>query len=1529
MLLAGPSAAATLNEAKAKFADRDYVAARAAYADVLRTSFAGDTAQATKDLPEARLKEALGQYGWTLFLLDDYVGSRDVFARFARLDPKRFEAQLGLAWNAIKLGVYDEADGLLTKADDLARRTERSSVDDARGWLAVKRGDYKAATSSFKREDSRQFEEHGGYYIADSQVGLAWVAIFQNDWREAQNRFKDGLVRNANCQFCRDGLARVKLQAGKAADALAEAVRGAKLSRHNYGLVTLVDQILASLNDVNLSIATYRELADAHRGDAVWEVRHANALVAAGKAEEGRQLLAALIGREPDNALARAALRNLKFAERAIVAEGWEQYARADYAGALDACTARREEARGRKSAAAEDCRGWALLALNKPRDAADAFKAAHAIDPEFFYADSGLVAARQAQLGGYTAAWAQLDAGRYDDAGKAFAAARASVDADLQWLVDDGLAWIEYYKGNRAGARAAFERIVAANPDAYLSQRGLGLIALDEAQHQRAVELLTKSFERAPYQAVAAYTTPALRLIEASRHAEAQAVLDLAERAWPLSADVQLLAARAYKGLGDERRASEKAVAAAALAPAYIEPVFDKLGLSAGLARNAYLSLGWGLYYAGLSDAARNRFRQYLAAGGTDRSGELGLGWTELAMGDAKAAEAAFGKALATREDADALAGRGWARLGQNDPAAAESSFRKALGLVAGHLSAGEGIAALKFRLTAFVKDGWDKYYRGAYTDALAACEAKRDAARSARNPAAEDCRGWSLLALGRPEESEKAFAAALAIDPAFFYSESGRIAAKRAGLVTYDEAWSLVLLGRYDEAKAKFGRARIGLGQEFVWLIDDGLAWLDYYGGNHDAAKSAFDRIVAATPAAYLSRKGLGYVAVAKKDWRKAVEELTRSYTTAPYQPVAAYTESALKMVEAGRHEEARGILEAATKVWPLSADVRVLLARAYKGLRNEDAAVAHAVAAARLAPAYIDAVFDGLGLPGAKVRDAWLALGWGLYYAGRGADAIKRFDQYLGGGGTDVTARLGRGWASLAVGDARAAEAAFLKALEAGENADAHAGLGYVALAGDHDADAEKRFRRSLELAAGYAPAQSGIGTVKFRETAIVRDGWDAYWRGEYQKALDACTARRQDAAKRKSAAAEDCRGWALLGLERHEDAAKAFEAALKVDPGFFYSQSGLVTAKQAGMARYNEAWRLIGEKRWDDAAARLAGARGDVEPRLRWLIDDALGWIKFYKGDHAGAAQAFDAIVLANPQAYLSRTGLGFVAVERRDYAKAVEHLTASFTVAPYQTIASYTAPAIKLLDAKKSGEARAVLNLGERAWPLSADIQYLQARAAQGLGNETEAARHAVLAASLGPTLINDAFDKLGLPAAKVRDAYHVLAWGLYFARANEAAIKRFDQYIAAGGDDPNAVRGRAFALFRLDRIDDAIAGLSKVQGHERDNRLQPIVENIPIPGTSTTWPLAYDASSTLAWALLRKGDAKGADQAFRKVLETHPFWIDALTGLGYSLEALGREDEARARFAEALKLAPSYPDALQGYAKVSGGERPG
>ncbi len=54
---------------------------------------------------------------------------------------------------------------------------------------------------------------------------------------------------------------------------------------------------------------------------------------------------------------------------------------------------------------------------------------------------------------------------------------------------------------------------------------------------------------------------------------------------------------------------AEQKLVIAASLAPAYIEPVVDELGLSPENIKDAYYSIGWSMYYIGKFDDAELKY--------------------------------------------------------------------------------------------------------------------------------------------------------------------------------------------------------------------------------------------------------------------------------------------------------------------------------------------------------------------------------------------------------------------------------------------------------------------------------------------------------------------------------------------------------------------------------------------------------------------------------------------------------------------------------------------------------------------------------------------------------------------------------------------------------------------------------------------------------------------------------------------------------------------------------------------------------
>src|SRR4030067_914544 len=115
-------------------------------------------------------------------------------------------------------------------------------------------------------------------------------------------------------------------------------------------------------------------------------------------------------------------------------------------------------------------------------------------------------------------------------------------------------------------------------------------------------------------------------------------------------------------------------------------------------------------------------------------------------------------------------------------------------------------------------------------------------------------------------------------------------------------------------------------------------------------------------------------------------------------------------------------------------------------------------------------------------------------------------------------------------------------------------------------------------------------------------------------------------------------------------------------------------------------------------------------------------------QYSRRQYDGAERAFRQVVAGTPEAYLSQKGLGFVALERGDWAGAGEGLMESLTRNPHPVLTSYTLPAKRLLEAKQYGEAKELLGLGERVYPYAADVRWLLAKALLGREGEAGGAR---------------------------------------------------------------------------------------------------------------------------------------------------------------------------------------------------------
>jgi tetratricopeptide (TPR) repeat protein len=467
----------------------------------------------------------------------------------------------------------------------------------------------------------------------------------------------------------------------------------------------------------------------------------------------------------------------------------------------------------------------------------------------------------------------------------------------------------------------------------------------------------------------------------------------------------------------------------------------------------------------------------------------------------------------------------------------------------------------------------------------------------------------------------------------------------------------------------------------------------------------------------------------------------------------------------------------------------------------------------------------------------------------------------------------------------------------------------------------ADAEKTVREALQKWPDDSLLLSTLARVQYTRTYDVADGWKAYY-VDLEDALERFTSKQEEARSNGNPAADDGRGWTLLALGRYQEAADAFHQALDIQEDFPYSRNGLVAASRALAPGYGEAWGLVYKGDLEAAAERFEQGAAEAESEdARWPMQVGRAWVDYYQGDYDSARKGFEGILGRHPYAHPAATGAGLCALQQGDLDAAARYLRAAAHQFPNQSLSTYVTAAAKFHEQEDWDRVLEFIDRGLAVYPYSADLQWLLAKVYKDMDDDGLAAYWAGRASANAARYIDPVLDDLKLEKWARDGLLHAHAWNLYFARDNEAALKRFEEYIRNGGDDLNAERGRAFALFRLGRLEDASTALMRVIEKD-EGRLLPIVERVPIPGSDEERYIVYDARTTLGWAYLRMNAPDVALKHFRIAIDEHPDWVDALTGLGYALAAEGKTKQAEKYFRKALDLQPGYPDARSGLAAL-------
>ncbi|MBM3773176.1 MAG: tetratricopeptide repeat protein [Acidimicrobiia bacterium] len=323
--------------------------------------------------------------------------------------------------------------------------------------------------------------------------------------------------------------------------------------------------------------------------------------------------------------------------------------------------------------------------------------------------------------------------------------------------------------------------------------------------------------------------------------------------------------------------------------------------------------------------------------------------------------------------------------------------------------------------------------------------------------------------------------------------------------------------------------------------------------------------------------------------------------------------------------------------------------------------------------------------------------------------------------------------------------------------------------------------------------------------------------------------------------------------------------------------------------------------------------LSAAAESFERARRLRPDDlaTLVWLGRAYLDLARPADAearlLEALSIGSTQAAV-RFELGRVAIAKRDYRRAIEHLTSAATLDPESLAVHYPL-------------ALAYRGLGD----LEKATHHLERRGAQG-SRQTSASASVpfpdpLLAALSGIVQTPQLYRERGLDAASVRNWAEAVK---HFRLAVEADPAYAAMRVNLGSaleqiGDPRSALAQYEEALRLEpRLAEAHFGLADLL--ERGGRDADAIEHYR--AAATAQPTFTAAHLRLADALRRTDHLEPALDHYRHALALEPADADARFGEAMVFVRLERYADARDRLAQAMQILPDQPMFRQALARV-------
>lgn len=448
----------------------------------------------------------------------------------------------------------------------------------------------------------------------------------------------------------------------------------------------------------------------------------------------------------------------------------------------------------------------------------------------------------------------------------------------------------------------------------------------------------------------------------------------------------------------------------------------------------------------------------------------------------------------------------------------------------------------------------------------------------------------------------------------------------------------------------------------------------------------------------------------------------------------------------------------------------------------------------------------------------------------------------------------------------------------------------------------------------LAPLAAQAQTGSTQLSNRKGA-----WDYYRLGDYKRALPLLS--REARIYPKSAPTHSALGWCYHMLGRYDEAEGAFNTCLELDPGYEWAHKGLAAVGTARRAVLTIAAAELAAGRYQQALAtydQALAANAATPQEDRYLAYLGRGWCHYYLKDQRKAISAFRRTLRLKSGLAEAHRGLGYCFYERNSYREALSALKSALTTEPDDLVARLTTAwcHVALGDLTSALEH---IDRAQEAHPNAYGPPYARGIVALKQRNGAkakEAFNQALATSALAMTA------ELQSEIASRRDWYVLMesyGWRLYQDGRFASALSAFNQALSQAADDDSVRRGIAYAAFQLGDYATAAAICADLVSKQKPQA--PVDISVRLASGATARVLS-DQHSLQAWTLLKLGKTDAALEQFQAVVEKHPGWVDARSGLGYSHLVAGHYAQAEAAFLEALQLVASYPDAVAGHSQV-------